>query len=196
MLDSMLNYFTVLLSFLSCIGSTLTFAETPKTRLLRKTGNWYSYAYIDGKETVCYSVAKAGDFRLILTNRTVQETRESSHHVITLISKKDFKSESKTFLIPGKGGKFELFPERNTAWAATEKDDQEIWLSLSANSKLKVTGELSQGKNFQTEFSLVGLQKAVNIIDLRCPSLGGKSSPVSSTDPSPLGSKRLPLGIQ
>lgn len=161
------------------------------TRFLRKSHGWSSYTYTKNKEQVCYAIEKVPPFQILMINRTLKETQKWAWHVFALVSKKDLKT---AVLKTDLGKKFELLADKNSAWATSEQQDTEIWLALSSERQAEVSGVYQDGTVYKTRISLLGLQKAVNIIDVVCPNLGSKSSSVSPDTPQ-FGTKQLPEGI-
>lgn len=146
----------------------------PGVKKLGDYGAWQAYSYIesDGSK-VCYMAAeptkhegnysKRGKIYAQITHRP----GENQKNTFSYIAGYDYKAGS-AVTVTVDSSSFELFTDRDTAWAADAATDDRIAQALRKGSRMVVKGQSSRGTPTTDTFSLSGSGAAHDAIGKEC----------------------------
>ena len=151
-------------------------ANASNIKILGEYDDWVAYSYIDVTGKVCYIAStpkkeegkytKRGDIYALVTHRP----RDNSFDTISIVSGYDYKKNSKTTLRIGKKD-FELFTEKDRAWATSENTDKLIVKAMKDGYKMIVHGTSNRGTKTKDTYSLKGFSNAYKAISKACPNI-------------------------
>lgn len=162
-----------ILAILSILILTTNIAAASDPKLIDVHKDWETYKYNEKSGKVCYMVSAPtastgkytyrGDIRAMLTHRP----GDASKNVFSFKTGYSYKANSNATLKIG-NKKWKLFTDQDTAWAKTEKDDNEIAAALQNGSKMTLEGKSSRGTYTKDTFSLKGTMSAYKAISTAC----------------------------
>jgi Invasion associated locus B (IalB) protein len=136
--------------------------------------DWESFTYQSGGAPVCYiySVPKKTDAikkvkRDPIYFLVTHFPGRKIHGQISTIIGYPFK-ESSTVTVKIDAAAFELYTNGDAAWAAAADTEMQIVEALKSGKSLTVTGTSWKGTETTDSYSLVGVGKALDKIDMAC----------------------------
>ena len=165
----------ILLTALPAAAATKAATGTAGQTVLGSFGGWHAFSFIENNQPVCYmtlgkpmsnaKLAKRGASRLTITHRP----GDSSKDVFSYTAGYPFKGGSSVDMLMGKT-RFDLFTDKDTAWARDNATDHAIAAAIRANAALTVTGTpaLPRAAAVTDRFTLTGAGDAYRAIGKAC----------------------------
>lgn len=148
-------------------------AQASEPKLLSTHGDWAVYTFVEGGGKVCYMASqpkkaegnytKRGDIFAFITNRPAEKTK----NVFSYVTGYTYKS-GKPVKVMVNGKTFELFTQKDMAWARDASTDQALSDAIRRGSKLVVKGTSSRGTDTTDTYSLKGSSGAHDAMSKAC----------------------------
>ena len=159
--------------FMSGMFFHATSAVAAEPQLLSTHGDWAVYTFTESGNKVCYMASqpkkaegnytRRGDIFAFVTHRP----GENSTNVFSYITGYTYKQGAPVRLQIG-SNRFELFSQKDMAWARNGETDQKISDAVRRGSTMVVTGTSSRGIDTKDTFSLRGSSAAHDAMSRAC----------------------------
>ncbi len=159
-----------LITFISSVISSVTFADEPKSA--GKYKKWEAFIYTEDKGKVCFAqtipkerspkALKREASRLFVTFRKAEKIKNE----ISVTSGHIYRPSSVT----AKSGKhkFELFSQGSFAWMLDGEEEFNLIKTMKKASKLAITATAKNGNQTKDLYSMMGFTKAYNAAKKSC----------------------------
>jgi len=154
-------------------GTALAATAAKEPTVLGEFNNWAAYAYKKDGGKVCYIVSqpktstpkglKRDPVFFLVTHRTKDHVKNEVNTIIGYPFKKN--SIAKVDI---DGKRFDLFTDKDGAWADSSAHDNQVVAAMKAGRKMKVTGTSERGTVTVDTYSLSGVTAAMDKIDAAC----------------------------
>lgn len=149
-------------------------ANASNVKILGEYDDWVAYSYVDVSGKVCYMAStpkkeegkytKRGDIYALVTHRP----RDKSFDTISIVAGYRYGKNAKATLRIGKKD-YNLFTEKDRAWATNENIDKQIVKSMKNGYKMIIHGKSNRGTKTKDTYSLKGFSNAYKAISKACP---------------------------
>lgn len=148
-------------------------AHAADPKLLSTHGDWAVYTFSEAGKKVCYMASqpkkaegnytRRGDIFAFITHRP----GENAKNVFSYITGYTFKSGASVDLTIDRQT-FDLFSQKDMAWARLSETDQKIANAVRKGSKMVVKGVSSRGTKTTDTYSLKGSSAAHDAMNRAC----------------------------
>jgi Invasion associated locus B (IalB) protein len=139
-----------------------------------EAGKWNAYTFLEEGKKVCYMSAAPdktegnyktrGEVYALVTHRPAQNSRD----VVSLIAGYPLKPDADVVVTIDRKQKFNLFADKETAWARDDKTDRAVVQAMVKGSTMVVEGVSSRGTKTRDTYSLSGFGKMYQAINQAC----------------------------
>jgi hypothetical protein len=141
---------------------------------LGEAGKWRAYTFLEDGKKVCYMSAAPdksegnykvrGEVYALVTHRPALDSRD----VVSLIAGYALKPDADIVVTIDRKQKFNLFADKETAWARDEKTDRALVQAMVKGGSMVVEGTSSRGTKTRDIYSLSGFGKMYQAIGQAC----------------------------
>ena len=163
-----MNYFAIAL-----VVFVASFATPASARQIGAFKDWSAHTEGKGDAQTCWmysepvkdegNYTRRGRIYMIVTHRPGEKVANQ----VQFTAGYTFKTGSPVQVVIG-AKTFELFTNRDTAWARSTEDDRNIVAAMRAGARMVVTGVSSRGTKTTDTYSLSGVSAAHNAIGKTC----------------------------
>jgi hypothetical protein len=139
-----------------------------------EAGKWHAYTFLEEGKKVCYMSAEPdktegnykvrGEVYALITHRPALKSRD----VVSLIAGYALKPEADIVATVDGRQKFNLFADKETAWAPDDKTDRALVEAMVKGGTLVVEGVSSRGTKTKDTYSLSGFGRMYQAISQAC----------------------------
>jgi hypothetical protein len=150
-----------------------SFAAPASAKQIGAFKDWSAHSEGKGEAQTCWmygepvkdegKYTKRGRIYMLVTHRP----GEKVFNQVQFTAGYTFKTGSAVQVVIG-AKTFELFTNRDTAWARSTEDDSKIVAAMRAGAQMIVTGQSSRGTKTTDTYSLSGVSAAHNAIGKTC----------------------------